>query len=140
MKNVISLLSILGVLISSVPMMPNAVNVNASTEYVIMDTAQPMYLYASNATSTLTINNGTAFCESTLSGTNDVTRIEATQYLEKKTLFWWSDVNSWSKTSYSKSLNMSNTEHNVGSGTYRLRTVFKVYSGSNSEEIEKISS
>ena len=44
MKNVISLLSILGVLISAVPMMPNAVNVNASTEYFIMDTAQPMIM------------------------------------------------------------------------------------------------
>ena len=69
-----------------------------------------------------------------------MTKIEATQYLEKKVLLWWSEVDSWNKTVNSNSLNMSNTKYNVGSGTYRLRTVFKVYSGSNSEEIEKISS
>lgn len=140
MKKVISLLSILGVLISSFSLMPDTINAEAFTNTAIYSDIALMDLYTKSATSELSINDGTAYCVSTLNGISSVTKIEATQYLEKKTLFWWSNVKSWSKTSNSSMISMSNTEHNVGSGTYRLRTVFKVYSGSNSEEIEKISS
>lgn len=100
----------------------------------------PMYLYTNHVESELSISGTTAYCNSKATGLSSVTKIEATQYLEKKVLLWWSEVDSWNKTVNSNSLNMSNTEYNIGSGTYRLRTVFKVYSGSNSEEIEKISS
>ncbi len=35
---------------------------------------------------------------------------------------------------------MSNSKSNLSSGTYRLRTVFKVYNENNSEAVEKINS
>lgn len=51
----------------------------------------------------------------------------------------WDIVASWSDSSSRNSLNMSNSKDNVGSGTFRVRTVFTVYSGSSSEVVEKIS-
>lgn len=48
-------------------------------------------------------------------------------------------MDSWSKTSTSSSLSMSNSKSDLDSGTYRVRTVFTVYVGSASEEIETTS-
>jgi hypothetical protein len=103
----------------------------------------PYYLYAVSATSTLTISGSTATCTSELSGGSSVTRIVGTQYLQKKGILGiWSTVSSgtWSKSVDGLYLYMSNSKGSIDSGTYRLRTVFTVYSGNNSESIEKISS
>ncbi len=106
-------------------------------------TVTPYYLYTLSATSTLSISSSTATCTSELSSGSSVTKIVSKQYLEKKGLLGsWSTVTSgtWTKTIDTSYSLMINTKSNLGGGAYRLRTVFTVYSGSSSEEIEKISS
>jgi len=100
------------------------------------------YSYTTSATSTLTITSGTAYCKSTAKGNSTVTEIDAVQYLEKKSGSNWVAVSggTWSGSANTRVLNMSNSKSNLSGGTYRLRTVFTVYNGSNSETVEKISS
>ncbi len=97
------------------------------------------YAHTTSVTSTLNIYNGNAYCKSTAQGDSTVTQIDGTQYLEKKNDNDWDIVDSWSDSSKSNYLTMSNSKDNIGSGTYRVRTVFTVYSGSSSEVVEKIS-
>lgn len=99
------------------------------------------YAYTTSVTSTLTILNGTAYCKSSAKGNSTVTQIDGIQYLEKKNGDKWETVNNgtWSDSSSRNSLTMSNSKDNIGSGTFRVRTVFTVYSGSSSEVVEKIS-
>lgn len=97
------------------------------------------YAYTTSVTSTLNISNGTAYCKSSAKGNSTVTQIDGIQYLEKKNGDNWDIVDSWSDSSSRNSLNMSNSKDNIGSGTFRVRTVFTVYSGSSSEVVEKIS-
>ena len=103
---------------------------------------EPRYIYTTSATSTINISSSTAYCKGTARGNSSVTKIEATQYLEKKSGTTWSTVSgcTWSDSASSNSLTISNSKSNLTSGTYRVRTVFKVYSGNNYETVEKISS
>jgi hypothetical protein len=102
----------------------------------------PYYLYAATVKSTLVIQNGTATCSSELVGGTSVTKIIGYQYLQKKNSNdTWSTVSggSWSKTENDTDLVMINTKSSLSPGTYQLKTVFYVYSGSNYETIEKVS-
>ena len=101
----------------------------------------PYYLYTYSVKSTLIISGKTAYCESSIKGDNTVTQIYATQYLEKKNGDKWEVVSNcaWSDSVKGKSLSMSNSKDNLNSGTYRVRTVGTVYSGSKSEPVEDIS-
>lgn len=105
------------------------------------NTVSPYYLYTGSVKSNLTIVNGTAYCESIIMGDRTVTQIYATQYLEKKNGDKWEVVKTciWSDSVKGKSLTISNSKDNLGSGTYRVRTVGTVYSGSNSEPVEDTS-
>ena len=105
------------------------------------NTASPYYLYATTVESSLTIINGTAYCKSVIKGDSTVTQIYATQYLEKKNSDKWEVVNNctWSDSVKGKSLTISNSKDNLGSGTYRVRTVGTVYSGSKSEPVSDTS-
>ncbi len=100
------------------------------------------YLYTYDATSKLSISNKTASCKSVLTGLSTATKITATQYLEKKNGSKWGAVSggTWSDSTNKNSLTMSNSKSDLSSGTYRLRTVFKVYSGVSYETFEKTSS
>ena len=98
------------------------------------------YAHTTSVTSTLNIYNGNAYCKSTAQGDSTVTQIDGIQYLEKQNGKNWDVVDSWSDSSKSNSLTMNNSKDNIGSGTYRVRTVFTVYSGSSSEVVEKIGS
>jgi len=103
-------------------------------------TVQPMYNYTSTTTTNLNISSGVASCRSYIMGYNGTTtKIEITMTLQKKTLLWWSTVETWTTTvnSYYGSFNKSIS---VGGGTYRVKAVYKVYSGSNSETITDYSS
>lgn len=102
----------------------------------------PLDLYTRSCRSTLTISGTTAKCESELKGYPDVTtKIVMTQILEKKsTGTTWTYVTSWSETFTDWQAFMTNYAYNLSSGTYRLRTVCTVYSGSAYENIEKSSS
>ena len=103
--------------------------------------AEMRYAYTVSVSSKLSISNQKATCISTASGNSTVTKITAVQYLEKKSGSKWYSVNDepWSDSSSSNSLTFSNSKSSLSSGTYRLRTVFTVYSGSDSETVEKIS-
>ncbi len=109
------------------------INVAAiSNEYT---TIQPLYDYTASHVTNLTISGGTASCKASLTGYSGTTsKIEITMTLQKKTLLWWSNVESWTGTynTYYGSLTKSKA---VDSGTYRVKAVYKVYSGSKSETI-----
>lgn len=97
------------------------------------------YAHTTSVTSMLTISSSKATCISTAQGDSTVTQINGTQYLEKKNGDDWDIVDSWSDSAKGNYLTMSNSKDNIGSGTYRTRTVLTVYSGSSSEVIEKTS-
>ncbi len=107
--------------------------------------AYARYSYTAAVSCSLTISNKTAYCDSTAVGMNGVTKILATQYLEKKMTFtgysYWETVSggTWSNTVNGYDIEMINSKSSLTSGTYRLRTVFTVYSGTSYETVEKIS-
>ena len=103
---------------------------------------EPRYSYTDYASSSLSISDNEATCISSISAKSTATKITATQYLEKKNGTTWSTVSggTWSDSANGISLNMFNSKSNLSSGTYRLRTVIKVYSGTSYESFEKISS
>lgn len=101
---------------------------------------QPMYDYTRNYVENLSISNGTASCSATLTGINGTTtKIVIKMTLQKKTLLWWSEVEAWSATYNTYYGTLSKTA-SVKSGTYRVKAVYTVYSGSNSESITDYSS
>lgn len=94
------------------------------------------YQYTSSLTSTLSISNNTATCNSVVRGmSNLATKVVVTQTLQKKSGSTWTYVTSWSKTFNSWLAMYSNSKSSLSSGTYRLKTVAKVYSGNNYETI-----
>lgn len=99
------------------------------------------YSYTTSATSTLYISSGTAACKSKARGKASATKIEAVQYLEKKSGGKWYVVTdgTWTDSVNDSLLIVSNNKSGLTSGTYRVRTVFTVYSGSKSEKVEAIS-
>lgn len=120
----------------------SVVSVSACNEQdtVITEAVQPRYAYTNSVKSNLSINNGKATCTSTVTGKSTATKIEATQYLEKRTLFGgWKEIDRWDKTVSSDYLYMSNSKGNLDDGTYRVRTVATVYSGTDYEIVEDTS-
>ena len=105
------------------------------------NTVSPYYLYTYSVKSTLIISKDTAICESKITGDSTVTQIYATMYLEKKNGDKWEVVSdcTWSDSVKGKSLTISKSKDNLDSGTYRVRIVGTVYSGSKSEPVEDIS-
>lgn len=108
----------------------------------VVESVQPRYAYTTFASSKLTISGTTATCNSSARGLTGVNKIEATQYLEKKiSQDKWDTIDHWSTSVNGFCLDeMTNKKTNLSSGTYRLRTVFVVYMGNDSESPEKISS
>ena len=109
---------------------------------ITVSAVEPRYVYTTSLASYLTISNSKASCISTVSANSTVTKISATQYLQKKNGSSWSTVSNgtWSDSSSCNSLTMSNSKSSLSTGTYRLKTVIKVYSGSDYETITKYSS
>lgn len=101
------------------------------------DIAAPCYDYTNSITSTLSISNGKASCVTTIYGiSGTTTKIVVTQYLEKKNGRYWDEVESWTNSFDNWWCNDVNTYTITESGTYRLRSVATVYSGSKSEEVK----
>ncbi|MBR1864152.1 MAG: hypothetical protein IJ806_08720 [Ruminococcus sp.] len=93
------------------------------------------YSYTSSATIGFGIVNKQATCDCSLIGySGTTTKITVTQTLQRKDGNSWYDVTSWSDTFYNWYCNFANTT-TLPSGTYRHKTVFKVYSGSSYETI-----
>ena len=102
-------------------------------------TVQPRYTYTAMHTTNLIINDDVAVVESYVSGYSTVTSIKMTVTLQKKVLWWWSDVEEWSNIAPNRTLSLSGST-TVGSGTYRAKLVAIVCSGSEDETIEGYSS
>lgn len=99
----------------------------------------PCYLYTTSLSSQLLISGKTAICISDINGfTGVATKIVVTQVLQKKSGSKWNMVIKWSKTVNSSFCNFSNTA-SVSSGTYRVKTVAKVYKGTKYETIKHYS-
>lgn len=100
---------------------------------------RPFDNYTNDCLVSLSISNGNASCYSELLGISSrTTKIEITMTLQKKTLLWWSKVESWTTTVNGYYAALSKTK-SVDSGTYRVKAEFKVYSGSDSETIKQYS-
>ena len=100
----------------------------------------PCYNYTDEYDSILNISGGTATCRARLTGySGTTTRINAEMILQKKGLFGWSEAWSYNYGVYTYKLDKSETT-SVGSGTYRLKVIFTVYSGNASETITAYSS
>ncbi len=94
-------------------------SVNASS-------VQPRYNYVSLMTAGLVISNGTAHCQSDIeTPAYQTERVIIEMHLEKKTLWWWDDVTSWT-VSYKGGYCSLSENYTVGNGTYRVRTEFTV--------------
>lgn len=95
---------------------------------------QPYYTYAKECTAVLQIASDTAYCDVSVTGSTSVTKIEITMTLQKKTLWWWGDKEEWTTTVSSTMAGITKTA-SVSSGTYRVKGVCKIYSGSSSESV-----
>jgi hypothetical protein len=93
----------------------------------------PLYLYTNTVDNGLVISGSTATCKSVITGLSSVTRIEATQYLQRWNGSRWIDVVTWSDSVNGRRLSMTNTRSNLSSGTYRVYVEATVFAGSNSE-------
>ena len=99
------------------------------------------YQYTANVTSSLSISGKKASCVSIVHGFSGLaTKVVITQTLQKQNGSTWTYVSSWNKTFNTWLGSLSNSKSSLSSGTYRLKTVAKVYSGNNYETITVYSS
>lgn len=116
----------------AVPIQANA----ADLDNIVIGEIAPAYIDVSQATSTLTISGTTASCVSYIKSPN-ATSISVSQCLYKvsgSTLTPVKDAQ-WSTVEKSTSVTFTNTKSGLGSGTYRLETVFTVHIGRVSESV-----
>ena len=82
---------------------------------------------------------GTAYCTANVDGYDGITtKVHIEMKLQKYTVLWWSTQETWEGTFNDYYGTLVKTK-SVGSGTYRVKAVFTVYSGSASEEITSYS-
>lgn len=126
MKRIISLLIVLVVSIA-IPL-----NVFAKTPDAGIKT-----LYTESFSSTLLMSGNTATCKSSLTGyKGETTQIVIGQYLQKKNSSGnWTTVKSASTTINYYKGSFTKTYSGLSSGTYRLKSSFVVYAGSNFETL-----
>lgn len=129
-KKILSLLTVFAMILA---FSMTAYAESAQDETVIPD----RYNYTNTIYSILSISNNTATCTSRVTGNSSlVTKIEITQSLEELLPSgWWYRHQSWSKTFYNWYAIYTTTGTIPYSGTYHVRTVAKVYAGSNYETI-----
>lgn len=129
MRKVISMLAVF-LLCFALPVTASA---NSFSRVIV----QPYYEKANNAWSEVSLSATNAICKSYVSGSSDVVKITAEQYLQKQGFLWiWTtyDGAEWTKTVNYNSLTMSNTKSGLSSGTYRLKSVFTLTSSSGKTE------
>lgn len=94
------------------------------------------YSYTNSASSSLYFSGNTANCSSSVYGySGTTTKIFVNQYLQKKSGSSWSNVWTWQYTFTNWYCDYDNSKSSLASGTYRVKTVAKVYSGSNYETV-----
>lgn len=82
--------------------------------------------YGTSAKSYLSISGTTATCKSTFTTDPTVKSIVVTQTLEKSTLWWWDEINTWEKSFNQSYATYTNSQSSLSSGTYRVKSVFTV--------------
>ena len=96
----------------------------------------PCFEYTDSTYASLSIStSGKATCSTSITGySGTTTKIVIEMSLQKKTLLWWSNQETWTSTinNFYGSLVKNAT---VDGGKYRVKVNYTVYSGSNSEEI-----
>lgn len=116
----------------AVPMQANA----ADIANIVVGEIAPAYIDVNVATSILSISGSTATCKSEVK-CSTATSITVSQCLYKvsgSTLTPVKDAQ-WSTVEKSTSVTFTNTKSGLGSGTYRLETVFTVHIGRVSETV-----
>ena len=112
-----------------------------SVSEIKTDEIAPMYAYAKGLYNTLTISENVADCKSDGYGKPDVNKISVEHTLQKLSgLSIWNNVNdaSWSKTSNGQSVKLTSSKSGLESGTYRLKSVFKLTTKSGKTETNTI--
>jgi len=103
----------------------------------------PQYDYTCSCVSELKVSGTTATCRSEAVGyINKTTQIVITQTLQKQNSSGiWTDVSgaTWTSTINNYVGSATNTKSGLSSGTYRLKSAFKVYVGNSYEPIVKYS-
>ena len=118
----------------------NTVLVPANAAVVEDEVVSPYYSYTNSVTSSISISGTTATITSRINGGSSVTKIYITQYLQKKSGSSWTQIGAGhTGTYYSTSAIMQNKVTSLSSGTYRLKTVTKVFSGTSYETITNYS-
>ena len=128
---------ILSLLVITLPIISTNTFVTATVSAEIT----PCYLNEHDFISDLTISNRKATCYSAGMGYDgETTKIIMDQTFQKKTSSGsWSKVAAWSSTVRGSEAEVRKYKSNLSAGTYRLKTVFTVYSGNKSEVITKYS-
>ena len=99
-------------------------------------TVQPRFSYTNYTATAMTLTtSGVAYCTASAEGYDGITtKIHIEMKLQKYTVLWWSAVETWEGTFYGVDAILSEAA-NISSGKYRVKAVYTVYSGSNSEKI-----
>ena len=119
----------------------NTVLIPANAAVVEDNLVAPCYSYTESVTSSISISGTTATMTSRVSGGSSVTKVYITQYLQKKSGSSWSQVGAGhTGVYYSTDATMQNKVTSLSSGTYRVKTVFKVFSGTSYETVTDYSS
>ena len=113
-------------------------------EYVSAAVVQPVapaYSYTYECSSELYLSGTTLMCTSDLNGYYNITdKIVIYQYLQRKNASnEWVTIYSWYNVINDFAGYITNYRYSVASGTYRLKSTFDVYSGTNYETITKYS-
>lgn len=133
-KKILSVVMVV-VLCCSLGSTANAQSISTSDSSV-----QPRYSYTSTVSTTLTSSSGNARCGTSVLGYDGITtKIKITMTLQKKTLLWWSKVETWTTTANDYVASIAKTV-SVDSGKYRVKAEIVTYSGSASESITQYSS
>ena len=103
---------------------------------VSAEEVQPRFSYTNYTFTAMDITTkGIATCHADVEGYDGITtKIHIKMQLQKYEHFWWSTLETWEATFYDVVGDLSKTA-TVGSGRYRVKATYTVYSGSASEEI-----
>ena len=94
----------------------------------------PMFTSIDNVYCGLTANNGTANIYGSVNGkVGQVTKCKIQIQLQKKTLLWWTTVETWSKTEMSDHASIYVTHAATSGTTYRAVATITVWSGNTTE-------
>lgn len=111
-----------------------------TTEVVSAEEYGVNYLYTWSCSSALSVSGLTGTCYSTISCPSTTTKIEITQTLQVKDGNHWRTSQTWTKTVYGHIYDLVNTRTLYSGNTYRVKSEFVVYRGTNSETITVYSS